>query len=380
MLNNITIQGFKCIDQESIDIAPLTILTGINSSGKSTVIQAILLTCRMAVPANRYSLLEITTPYSNVREVRNKIKNSQSININLNLTGCDKIESLELSILDIDESLRFTGRIHLTKNQTMEDAQNNSFNHPPAMFLYENIDETFFDEAACELFYLNANRIGPQDIAPISETKVGNSGENIFGYFNEIQAKPLADELVNFPESKTLSYQVGQWISYITETQTELKTHEISPGQVSVKFDTEGLSDISASNLGAGMSYVSKIIILCLIAKKKDLVIIENPEIHLHPKSQSRLGEFFTFISNAGINLIIETHCEHIINKIRYDVYKKKISNKNIIIQYKSSINDNFQPIYLDSNGKYRSSENKNIIFPTGFFDSSLHSLIEMGG
>ena len=117
------------------------------------------------------------------------------------------------------------------------------------------------------------------------------------------------------------------------------------PKACKVYFQDKDLGPVSPLNLGAGMSYVSKVIILCLIAKKGDLVIIENPEIHLHPQAQAQLGVFFTFIANCGIQLIIETHCEHLINKICYQVYDEKIAESDVVIQYKANVREQFQQL-----------------------------------
>ena len=100
--------------------------------------------------------------------------------------------------------------------------------------------------------------------------------------------------------------------------------------------------------------------------------MIENPEIHLHPAAQSRLGEFFAFIANAGIQLIIETHCDHLINKLQYLVFKKKFDSENTIIYYKKGIVDTFERIQLNRYGRFEPE------FPDGFFDATLADLIEM--
>lgn len=100
--------------------------------------------------------------------------------------------------------------------------------------------------------------------------------------------------------------------------------------------------------------------------------MIENPEIHLHPAAQSKLGEFFAFIASAGIQLIIETHCEHLLNRLRYEVYRDAITPDDLIIYYKGGITDPFQPIHVMKNGKY------DVDFPTGFFDATLTELLEM--
>lgn len=375
MLNNIHIEGFKSIERESLKLAPLTILTGTNSSGKSTVIQALLLVARFALNPNRYSLAEITRPYSDVRDVRNRFSNSQDINITLPINDNSGIKELGLSVKEQESGILFRGNVKPT-NEMLERMANGDvdMSEPPMTLIYETPEVSGVDE----LFYLNASRTGPQDIAPIGEVKVGRLAEYLFGYFDSIKSNQLADELVHFNGSSTVGYQVSQWLSQITNTVSELKTEKINSTQVIVTFNSDGLEDIAASNLGAGMSYVSKVIILCLIAKHGDVVIIENPEIHLHPQAQSQLGVFFTFIANCGIQLIIETHCEHLINKICYQVYDEQIADTDVVIQYKANVRTPFQQLIIDENGQFTDQLNNIISFPTGFFDTSLADLMNM--
>lgn len=375
MLNEITIEGFKCIENETLKLAPLTVLTGTNSSGKSTVIQALLLLLRFAVVPNRYSLSEITRPYSDVREVRNRFTNTKEINITLPINDNSGIKELGLSVTEQESGIRFRGKITPTDSMWTRISNGDvDPSEPPLTLIYETPELGHISE----LFYLNANRVGPQDTVSIGDSKVGSMGEFLLGYFDMVKGHSLDVELVHFEGSNTLEYQVSKWLSQITNTSSRLITEKISSAQVKVTFNSDGLEDILASNVGAGMSYVSKVIIICLIAKKGDLIIIENPEIHLHPQAQAQLGVFFTFITSAGIQLIIETHSEHLINKICYQVYDEKIAESDVVIQYKASVREPFQQLNIDENGQFTDLLNNIISFPSGFFDASVADLMDM--
>ena len=75
----------------------------------------------------------------------------------------------------------------------------------------------------------------------------------------------------------------------------------VSAGELS--FD-----DIRPTNVGFGLSYVSAVIVSCLIARRGDLVIIENPEAHLHTKGQRAIAELLSRTARAGVQVICETH------------------------------------------------------------------------
>lgn len=350
MISNVEIQGFKSIDSESLKLVPLTILTGVNSSGKSTVIQALLLFIKYNLEINRYSMEELTHYLSDFSSIRNKSKNAKVIKITVSSLNNEFFKL----IIDNNGESAFC------------DFKNN--------YIYDSR----IDDIRPEIFYLSANRIGPQLQAIVSERKVGYNAEFIFSHFEKIKRNPLPIELVHFNGSNTIDFQVSKWLSYVTETESKLVTELVTTNNVNISFDTTGIKGISPLNLGAGISYVAKVIILCLMAKKGDLVIIENPEIHLHPKAQAQLGVFFTFIAKNGIQLIIETHCEHLINKISYQVYREEISSNDVAIYYKSNVSTPFQILNIDENGDFTNSENKIISFPKGFFDASLADLMDM--
>jgi len=130
-------------------------------------------------------------------------------------------------------------------------------------------------------------------------------------------------------------------------------------------------------NMGTGLSYLFTILTICLSAKKGNIIIIENPEIHLHPKSQAKLGEFFAFIASNGIQLIIETHNDHIINKISYEIYKNNISKDDVVIHY-FSIPYKKTTIYINTKGHFIDEQGKPTQFPEGFFDATLKEVFEM--
>lgn len=348
MLNKIEVKGFKSLKEESLKLKPLTIVTGTNSSGKSTLLQAILFAFRYSSVENQLKMESITNYLDKFSDVRNKFVNAKEVNI--------KIEQLDstFNLTYTDEGVETFGELSI------------------------KIDSPVNSQEP-EVFYLTANRKGPEEFAPTSRSKIGATGEFVFSYFESIKNRTLEAQNCKFKQSLTLGYQVGRWLSFITDTNTELRTEGSGTSKVKVIFEDKNLGQLSPFNLGAGMSYVAKLIIICLSAKKNDIVIIENPEIHLHPKAQSQLAIFFSFITSLGVQLILESHCEHLINKIRYLTFKNELSNEKVIFHYKSSVEEQFTSLKLNQNGHYIDLEDKKTIFPKGFFDGTLTELIEIG-
>ncbi|KAF5044010.1 AAA domain, putative AbiEii toxin, Type IV TA system [anaerobic digester metagenome] len=400
MLTKINISQFKCLKNAEIELRPLTILTGGNSSGKSSVLHTILLAARNCNPKNRERMFSLVSKYQDIK--------------------------FRFILHDNDGSYRCSNSLFP---------------------IFKDKNKLVFEDS---LYYLTSNRAGVEDIASYSsDYKVGDAGEFLLGtysknflaspkfefttqdfinLFDKCPNKQVAYEtfkfvyelvqrqnsykvlqedidLINFiseistkiqqddykeifikASGKTVSTAFSNlasllnfWLSYISDSSAILFSERITPDRCKIFFRNNEISEINPFNIGTGLSYLAKVLLLCFLAKPGDTVLIENPELHLHPKAQSRLGEFFSFIASKNIQLIIETHCEHLINSLRYQVYKERISNNDIIIHYKDNENTPFQILRISEKGYYINTEGKKSSFPKGFFDVSIQQLMEIG-
>lgn len=293
MIQKLRIKDFKNISEEEFSLCPLTILTGLNSTGKSSILQSILLLNKETTRNGGRFLDNIPSQFETLRNI---YQNAKEICIDL--------------IRD-DVSINYRMGID-----------------------FKEIPETCAGlEYEKNLFYLSANRLGVENDATISQDLYcGIDGRFLFGTYDKEKSSPVLSDLVKDKQSLTLAAQVNYWLVYILNLPMELNTEQRDSQKVEIKYKSDNIPYILPSQLGAGVSYLTKILILCLRAKKGHTIMIENPEIHLHPAAQARLGEFFSFISQAGIQLLIETHCENLINRLRYEVYKNTISPENVII------------------------------------------------
>lgn len=345
MLTELQIENFKSIELQNFNFRLLTVLTGLNSTGKSSIIQAILLLSKFYTSSKKDIVNTQVAYFSDFSEIRNKYQNAKSLKI------AAKSETCFFS-LNMDYE---TSECFLTGQKGLD---------------YEH-----------NLYYISANRIGQEELAIFSkEQKIGRNGEYIFGYFENNKDNLIEESLVRFSaSSSTLKAQVNEWLQYILDLPISLQTEKITATNIKVSFSSDGIDNINPFNLGAGNSYLVKILITCLMCRKDDLLLIENPEIHLHPKAQAKLGEFFTWIAEAGIQLIIETHSEHLINKVKYQIYKSELAAEKAIIYYKSSIQENFTQLTVSHSGKFVDIDGNSTTFPSGFFDSTLQELLEIG-
>lgn len=332
MINRIHITNYKGIAEADLKLQKYTILTGLNSTGKSTCFQSILAALNSVSAVSGSILSDLDFSFESIR---NRNENAKFVNIEI-YTGTGAI----------------TGRI---------DEDDTRFSNTAGLDIESNV------------YYLNANRLGFSDFETLSpKYYIGLGGEYIFGTFEKEKSNPVISGLRCLDDSETLSSHVNYWLSYVSGLKFELQTEIVTPTKVKVIYKSEGLANIVPQQLGVGISYLVKVLILCLRAKEGDVIMIENPEIHLHPAAQARLGEFFTYIVNAGIQLLIETHCEYLIDKLQYQIYKGKFSPNDAILYYKADTETPFEQLAFDSSGRFTKR------FPAGFYDVTLDELLEM--
>ena len=87
-------------------------------------------------------------------------------------------------------------------------------------------------------------------------------------------------------------------------------------------------------NVGFGLTAIMPVILALLTTQKGGLLLLENPEIHIHPKGQTYLGKLMALAAQNGVQVIVETHSDHIINGIRLAVKEREMQAENGLIQF----------------------------------------------
>lgn len=326
MLNCIRINGFKCFQEAEIRFSNFTLLAGKNSTGKSTVIQAVLALYQNSASSLAGKYMNIGT----VNEVKNWIAGSKEI---------------------ILEAV---------------------YEHRGEDFLYRKIfgDEDegregteFSDEI--NVRYLTADRIGVEDTYQKSlegKDQIGVRCEYAFFYLAGHKGEEIKEKgfIYDSTSKMTLGGQVDYWLERILGYRV---TAEEIPGTelIRVAYRNRELGrDIRPKNVGTGVSYIAEIIIAALSCRKGDVLIIENPEIHLHPSGQCELMEFLIFLARKGLQVVMETHSDHVFNGLRRCVSNDRIRNDKVRIYFFRQNEDKISipvEIFLDENGRVKNQQ-----------------------
>ena len=115
---------------------------------------------------------------------------------------------------------------------------------------------------------------------------------------------------------------------------------------------------------GFGLTQVFPIIVAALSAEQDDILLIENPEVHLHPAGQVEIGRFLAEVS-MSVQVITETHSDHVLNGIRRAVKSEVLSHEQVELYFFQSRTSQFPQVLnprIDADGNIDS-------WPDGFFD-----------
>ena len=123
------------------------------------------------------------------------------------------------------------------------------------------------------------------------------------------------------------------------------------------------------------VSFVQKILSAGLSCKEGELLIVENPEIGLHPKAASRIAKFLVYlVSQRGVRVALETNSTDIVTSICYEVYVSNIYSEKVLFLNKAN-RDSIEKVFVDGYGKF-CNENKELVkYPSGFFDANTKEL-----
>jgi len=365
MIVKANINNFKCFKDITIKFGALTILVGGNGVGKSTIVQSILLFKHsldafmsnglnkeiIEVPLNGPYLLQL----GKVTDILSSQASSQEVYF-------DFLDEKGKNITIMYDFYETFGN-HLLRGHILKDTISEK---KVSMLGY--------------LGYLNAERLGPRrglPLPPNSNLEVGYQG----GYtgYSLYQADLNRIEIQNdlkLIESARFSHQVESWLSVIIPNQ-ELKYQMIEDmNLVSLKYRNSLLETdfLLSANTGFGISYVLPIIVegLILSSIPNSTLIVENPEAHLNPLGQSRIGRFLARLAQAGVQVIIETHSEHVANGARIEFALKKNTEKLITNFFSQSPKGlKVEELCINNYGEFSK-------WPEGFFDQEKHDLKEL--
>ncbi|MBF0342873.1 MAG: DUF3696 domain-containing protein [Nitrospirae bacterium] len=352
MLSEISLVNFKSFRDKTLSILPMTLLAGLNNSGKSSVIQALRMLWKWILRGwptlydhgELIDMKNINVDTAEPIKISCKIKNGQTFEMTINFT-----DTLQPRINSFEQ------------------------NQPQLPFLS----------------YLSADRWGPRVYQPMYNAAielshigkhVGRYGEYVIDFLSSHENDIVPQRLCHpNTEGETLLFNVRAWLKeispYVTFKHSTDKKRDIAYAEI---------NDFRPPNTGFGLSYTLPVIVslLGMAAQWEDsegqmlkdangvLVLLENPEAHLHPKAQTSIGRLIALAAASGVQVIVETHSEHVMDGIRIAVKDKELPSDMATFHYFSldkERNTIVETPKIYPNGKLD-------FWPKGFFDQPMHN------
>ncbi|MFM2060584.1 MAG: hypothetical protein RLZZ507_254 [Cyanobacteriota bacterium] len=364
MLNSLTLKNFKPFEDQSFSLKPLTLLSGLNSTGKSSVLQSLLLLRQSYQQDLLYDVgLALNGDLVSIGTGQDALfKRAKEDSITLEIGMNNDIKGTW--IFDYD---RQSDVIQISDFSIVDDK------------LYSS--SLFTDK----FHYLKAERIAPRNYFEMSDfqvkrhNQIGSQGEFTAHFLAINEFKKIPHHQLSHPslKSENLRNQVEAWLGEISPgTRIDIELHS-AMDVVNLQYSYEDNNSYRSTNVGFGITYTLPIIVAILSASSDTLILLENPEAHLHPRGQSKMGELIALAASCGIQIILETHSDHVLNGIRKAVKYKKLEADKVQINYFERYLKKGQPtteiitprIYPDGGIDK---------WPDGFFDQAEKDLMEL--
>jgi len=365
-LKSLDLRRFKCFASQRVPLAAATLLTGLNGMGKSSVIQALLLLRQSA----RAGLLHAPIDRGQAGLLLNGEFVHLGTGAEVHYEGADEDTlSIALETEAAPPSVwRFDARPGADLLPWLDGPAT-----LPSLALFGS-----------RCYYLGAERIGPRTVHTLSASQVerdelGADGAMAVAFLdaNGEDRQVLPPLRHSASESSRLLPQVTAWMGEISPG-VRLQTQalgDLSLARLSFSFATGGATSraFRPTSVGFGLSYTLPVIIALLTAPAGSLVLLENPEAHLHPRGQMAMGDLIVRAAAAGVQVIVETHSDHVLNGVRVAVKEGRAAPDQVAFHYFQRVtetrDDGEVRIVHTVDSPHIDADGRLDAWPPGFFD-----------
>jgi predicted ATPase len=325
VISELYLHNYKCFEDQRLDLGALTLLSGLNGMGKSSVMQAFLLLRQ----SYQQGLLQETGLALNGDLVR--LGTARDV-----LFENAAADELGLSlVLDSGERGKWLFAYN-TEADVLRLEDGVAADHS----VYAN--GLFTDD----FHYLQAERLGPRtsfgtsDYLVRQHRQIGASGEYAPYFLALFGSKDIPNQKLRHPGAAAgdLKNQVEAWIGEVSPgtrlNLTAVPDMDLMGLRFSFVTGGEESRPYRATNVGFGLTYTLPILVATLAAEPGSLLLIENPEAHLHPRGQALMGELLALAAAGGVQVVIETHSDHVLNGIRLAVHGGRIAPEAVRLHY----------------------------------------------
>lgn len=425
----LSIDNFKSVKSiRDFELRPLTMLAGINSSGKTSLIQALLL-IKQTIESNSKDMLYLDGPFvvaENLIDLIYQKKKSNTLSFAFEFSRDELSENYshylpegrELETLKVSISFYINGKINIEtfridlncgdnasdyieiKKYKTIDRYNISYSNDKLLDSKKikssekfGIDfDNFFPNIikGNELFYLDIAKtlkqdmtnalskiyyIGPQREKPvlaISYDKLSNANRwvGIDGHYTRFVFDNKRDESIE-GYNKTLTELCDHWLCKEMNLAKKVSFTKDRSQLYRIIITNNDNLEVDLRQMGFGLSQILPIIVQGFLTPIGGTLIVEDPDVHMHPKVQGDLVDIFIDLTKHGRKVLIETHSDHIVTRLRRRIAEKEISSEEYNVSFVENNEDAsvYSKVSITGNGAFDKE------LPEGFLDAQQNDL-----
>jgi predicted ATPase len=405
-ISKIAVRGFKSIaDEQQIELRPLTLLAGANSSGKSSIMQPVLLLKQtLEAPSDPGSLLldgpnvRFTSAEQLLSQFTGKARGSE-FTVRIDLSNG---ESLEVRFhREEGAGFEISEAIYVGEGETIRIVPNMPHGEivkvlPPRVDLSKTIATSLYKHGwfwsvhrdRCLLSF-RLDRLGPDLLRSLLGTPGLSPGDRFVPHLQslihlpglrgnpqrtypkraagplfpgtfedyvasvirqwQIKGDPRLSQLGAALEDMGLTWKIEA--QPVDDTQVELRVGRLAHTGAGADHDLVSIADV-----GFGVSQSLPVLVALIVAQPGQVVYLEQPEMHLHPRAQRRLAHILADAANRGVIVVAETHSALLLREVQTLVATGKLSTDKVKLHWFQRQEDGrtvVTPADLDENGAY---------------------------
>jgi predicted ATPase len=369
MIDSIHLNHFKCFSQLDLPLGKLTLLTGRNATGKSSIIQSLLLLHQglsSTIGNRKYPLNGDIISLGSFADVLDGRSGRKSFSLGVSFAGY----RLDWSFASEDKTALVAPLV------TISDSR--KWSSPPDFgrdgWDAELVEHLSHDDASKliahlqTLLYVSTERIGPRETYsadPSGDGQLGPRGEYTAWFLHRNDEQEVAERLRRPDAPPQLIRQTEAWLAHFFPGAAFEVERIKDTNLLTLRFRTSTKDNFHRpSNVGYGLSHLLPVLVGGLGVRRGALLVVENPEAHLHTSAQTEIGAFLAAVAAAGAQVLIETHSDHVLNGIRLAVKNGCLKPDDARIHYFAARDSDAQVVspIIRQDGSVDQ-------WPAGFFD-----------
>jgi predicted ATPase len=410
------LDGFRCFAEPTrVTLGALTVLAGANSAGKSSVIHALisLMQSEQQPSEGHLRLSGEWVDIGGFRQALSYVREGAQGRFSIGVTGrLDDVDTdLLVTLAEPEESFTDAAKIQRIEASFGErelafERSDDGRDMPYRRLTRDDPSEAWKSAGGVAAFvypwaispnmhpvptprlsrllpctpasvlYLSAFRDLPRKFYPQRRSKLGPLlgamgeyvAETLFSRRNE-----LTDILPEPGPPRLLGAAIEAWWAHVFGGDYGIRAEAAEDLGFVVSLDTPSAENLRLTQVGTGLSQALPVIVLALCSKPGDLVIVESPEVQLHPAAQHRLMDLFVALVRGGRQVILETHSDHVVHAAQLAVKSEKVLPEDVAMRFFSQDDGaaRVESVPVDAQGRMAKQ-------PIGFVDQASADLLEL--